>query len=71
MPEPLKIEVLAAQPGGVRILTLSGPCTLDYLAEFKSVLRSDPAPVTILDMTNVSYVANKGALATVDSTLEG
>ncbi len=56
MAEPLTIIETDGPVVGTRILTLSGPCTLSELFEFKSILRARTAPVTLLDLTQVPYM---------------
>lgn len=47
-----------------RIIKLSGPFTLRDVFEFQTLLRSECAPVTILDMTEVPYM-DSGALGSL------
>jgi anti-anti-sigma factor len=41
---------------GERVLKLSGPFTLTSVFDFQSGIRTNPAPITIVDMTEVPYM---------------
>jgi anti-anti-sigma factor len=41
---------------GERILKLSGPFILPSVFDFQSEIRKNPAPITIIDMTEVPYM---------------
>ena len=49
---------------GERIVKLSGPFTLRDVFEFQTLVRSESAPVTILDMSEVPYM-DSGALGSL------
>ena len=70
--ENLKIESVPGSHEGVRILRLSGPFTLRNVFDFQSVFRSETAPVTLIDLTDVSYMdsASLGAVLTVHTSSE-
>jgi len=58
--QPLVVETVAGSRDGLRILRLTGPLTLANMFEFQSLLRSDKATATIVDLTNVPYVDSAG-----------
>jgi anti-anti-sigma factor len=58
--EPLRVENLEGSRVGHRILRLTGPLTLSNLFQFQGLLRSEKAPVIIVDLTQVPYVDSAG-----------
>jgi len=50
------IEVLPGSVPEVRVLKLAGPFTLRDVFEFQEIVRADPPPVTIIDLTAVPYM---------------
>ena len=52
----LRIESLAGSREGVRILKLTGPFTLGNIFEFQEIVRTDPAPTMIVDLSGVPYM---------------
>lgn len=63
--EALRIEDLAGQREGQRILRLTGPLTLTTLFEFQSLVRGDASRHLILDFSNVPYMDSAGIGALV------
>jgi anti-sigma B factor antagonist len=57
--KPLEIEQLAG-PGETSILRLHGPLLLGNFFQFQSMVRSDSAPVLIIDITGVPYIDSAG-----------
>jgi len=49
---------------GTRVLKIAGPFTLAAVFEFQSMVRSDPAPMTIVDLSEVPYM-DSAALGSV------
>jgi anti-anti-sigma factor len=68
--DPFKIESIPGPPEGTRILRLSGAFVLQQVWEFQGVIRTVTEPVTIIDLTEVSYMdsASLGALMTAHVT---
>ncbi len=64
--EPLTFESVAGQAPGVRILRLKGPLTLASLFDFQTILRTDPPPTLILDLTEVPYMDSAGMGAIIN-----
>jgi len=58
--DPLRVESLEGSRDGRRILRLTGPLTLANLFEFQSLVRSEKAPVIIVDLARVPYVDSAG-----------
>jgi anti-sigma B factor antagonist len=58
--QPLRVESVVGSRDGLRILRLNGPLTLSNLFEFQALLRSEEAPVTIVDLSNVPYIDSAG-----------
>lgn len=58
--EPLRVESVVGYRDSLRILRLNGPLTLSNLFEFQVLLRSEKAPVTIVDLSNVPYIDSAG-----------
>jgi anti-anti-sigma factor len=56
MLETFKAEVIPGPREGVRIIYLSGPCTLKELFELKPLLQGDSAPITLLHLAAVPYM---------------
>jgi len=58
------IERQPRESQGLEILKLLGPFTLGAVFEFQEIVREDPAPALIIDMTDVPYMdsAALGAL---------
>ena len=54
--DELKIESLPGKREGVRILRLTGPFTISTVFDFQTVVRGDPAPVTVIDLGEVPYM---------------
>ena len=54
--EPLKIESNLGTRDGVRILRLTGPFVLQGVFQFQSVTRTGDDPVTIVDLTDVTFM---------------
>jgi anti-anti-sigma factor len=50
------IEWLPATREGMRTLKLTGPFTLSDVFDFQSVIRENPSPVTIIDLSGVPYM---------------
>jgi anti-sigma B factor antagonist len=63
MPE-LKIEKRSGNTADVQILTLTGPFTLAGLFDFQEIIRIEPAPATLIDLTGVPYM-DSAALGSV------
>lgn len=68
--DQFKIESVPGIHEGIRILRLSGPFTLRTLFDFQAVVRSNEAPVTLIDVTDVPYMdsASLGAIMTVHTS---
>jgi anti-sigma B factor antagonist len=65
MPEPFQILDSAGPRDGVRVIRLIGPCTLAEMFQFQEVvLQGQPAPITLLDVTDVPYM-DSAALGSV------
>jgi anti-anti-sigma factor len=57
MPEALTIEQSNGPREGVRIIKLTGPCTLADMFQLQAVLRNEAAsPILLLDVTDVPYM---------------
>ena len=54
--DQFKIEALQGRKEGWRILKLSGAFTLNAIFEFQLATRTNPEPVTIVDLTDVPYM---------------
>ena len=54
--DQFKIEALQGPKEGWRILKLSGAFTLNAIFEFQLATRTNPEPVTIVDLTDVPYM---------------
>lgn len=63
---PFKVEV-ADSPSGARVLTPSGPLTLQTLFEFQEAARRETAKPIILDLSGIPYMDSAG-LGSVIST---
>jgi anti-anti-sigma factor len=61
----LQIQVAAPTPSGPRIVRLAGALSLPTIFQFQSAVRAEPAPVTILDLTSLSYMDSAGLGALV------
>ena len=68
--DQLKIESLPGNHGGIRILRLSGPFTIQNVFDFQSAYRAGNDPVTIIDLTGVPYMdsASLGAIIGVHTS---
>src|SRR5436309_5076995 len=55
MPE-FKIDQLPGSREGVQVLKLSGPFTLVAVFDFQAIFRHEPAPATIVDLSDVPYM---------------
>ena len=62
--DQLDIESLPGAQPGMRILKLTGPFTLATIFDFQTVVRENPAPVTIIDVSGVPYM-DSAALGSV------
>ena len=51
---------MAGSRDGCQILRLTGPLTLANLFGFQSLIRSEKAPATIVDLTAVPYIDSAG-----------
>jgi anti-anti-sigma factor len=54
--DDLRIESWPGSRDGIRVLKLIGPFTLKHVFEFQTLVRQDPAPLTIIDLTAVPYM---------------
>jgi anti-sigma B factor antagonist len=54
--DQLTIESLPGRQEGSRILKLTGPFTMNSVFDFQAILRQHPAPVTIIDLSDVPYM---------------
>ena len=54
--EQLKIELPDGYPPEVRVLKLSEPFLMANVFEFQRIVRDNPRPVTIVDLTDVPYM---------------
>src|ERR1700679_828192 len=61
----LQIELVPSPPDGPRILRFAGALALPSLFQFQSTMRAEPAPVTILDLTSLTYMDSAGLGALV------
>ena len=52
----LQIEKLSGTTPGVQILKLTGPFTIVGLFDFQEIIRIDPPPGTVVDLTEVPYM---------------
>ena len=70
--DQFKIETALGMQDGIRIIRLSGPFTLPETFDFQTVFRGSEAPVTLIDLTGVSYLdsAALGALLSVHVSSE-
>jgi anti-sigma B factor antagonist len=66
-PEPLTLESVDGQAAGTRILRVIGPLTLSGLFDFQRVLRTDPPPALVLDLTAVPYMDSAGMGAIINN----
>ena len=55
MPE-FTIERRSTNVPEIQILKLAGPFTLAGVFEFQEIVRTDPAPATIIDLADVPYM---------------
>lgn len=62
--DELRIDEAPGTAEGVRILRLAGPFMLTTLFTFQETARRDPSPVTIIDLSGVSYI-DSAALGTL------
>ncbi|MGA8101599.1 MAG: STAS domain-containing protein [Candidatus Acidiferrales bacterium] len=61
----LQIELAPSTPNGPRILQFAGALALPTLFQFQTTMRAEPAPVTILDLTSLTYMDSAGLGALV------
>ncbi len=61
----LQIELVPSTPNGPRILRFAGALALPSLFQFQTTMRAEPAPVTILDLTSLTYLDSSGLGALV------
>jgi anti-sigma B factor antagonist len=54
--EELTIEILPGSTPGLRTLKLTGPFTLRTIFEFQEIVRAEPSPHTVIDLTDVPYM---------------
>jgi anti-anti-sigma factor len=66
MPE-FKVEKVFWKHPEVQLLKLTGPFTIAGLFDFQAIVRNEPAPATIVDLTDVPYMdsAAFGSLPTL------
>lgn len=58
--EPLQIEVSTAGKPGTRILKLKGRMVLGNYLQLQNELRKEKAPLTIIDLSEVSHIDSTG-----------
>ena len=63
--EPLQIEDLATSNPSQRVIRMVGPILISNFFQFQTLVRTDPAPTLILDLTQVPYVDSAGIGAMV------
>lgn len=61
----LKIESTPGTKEGVRILRLTGPFVLQAVTEFQKAVRAGNDPVTIVDLTEVTFMDSAALGATM------
>jgi anti-sigma B factor antagonist len=61
----LQIELVPSTPDGPRVLRFAGALALPSLFQFQSTMRAEPAAVTILDLTSLTYMDSAGLGALV------
>ena len=61
--EELRIETLP-EDGGVQVIKLSGPFTINTMLEFPTLVREQKAPFTVIDLSDVPYM-DSAALGTL------
>ena len=64
--ETLTLETYAGQAEGCRILRVHGPLTLQGVFDFQTALRTDPAPLLVLDLSLVPYMDSAGMGAVIN-----
>jgi anti-sigma B factor antagonist len=60
----LRIDVSNRPVEGGRVLRLVGPFTINTLFEFQKMVRENPGPITIIDLSEVPYM-DSAALGTL------
>jgi anti-anti-sigma factor len=62
--DELRIDEAPGTVEGVRLLRLTGPFTVTTLFAFQEIVRRDPGPITIIDLSGVPYM-DSAALGTL------